>query len=151
LTSFSGIANPIRGIHFYFAYNEIPEIFEAQETQIINYEAATFLSSINVSIDKKVALINAIAHRYDTDVKGNNQRVYEKFLKNKYKTQTLDLNRITADEQLCFGYLGITDDDYNLEENLSVIKSAVKRNPQSFTYNIVYGLTLSQLVFNKIQ
>jgi predicted aspartyl protease len=151
LMSFTSIAGPIRGIHFYYGYNEIPEIFIAQETQIINYEAAAFLSSTSISIDKKVALINAIAHRYDTDVKGNNKKAYEKFLKNKYKVQILDLNKITADEQLCIGYLGTTDDDFNLEENLGIIKNAVKRNPQSFTYNIVYGLTLSQLIFNKIQ
>lgn len=134
--------SPITSTTFFRAYNEIPEIYSAEKEGILNYELATFLSSTIVTIDKKMALINALGWNVEGK---NNKRIYEKFLRAKYKTEKLQLNKISADEQLCLGYLMIMDDYFHVREPLLIIKEARARNPKSYTYNIMYGLVLAQL------
>lgn len=133
--------SPITSTYFYIAYNEIRQIYLAAEEGVLSYESASFLSSPLVSVDKKVALINALS--WDVDGK-RNKILFEKFLKNKYQVTQLDYSKISSDEQLCLGYLAVMDNYFNLREPLTILKSALKRNPTSYTYNIIYGLVLSQ-------
>jgi clan AA aspartic protease (TIGR02281 family) len=133
--------SPITSTSFYSAYNEIPQIYNAEKEGILNYEFASYLSSA-ATIDKKVALINALGWSY----KGkHNADLYIKFLNSKYKTQKINYNQITPDEHLCLGYLAIMDDYFHAREPLRLLKEAFKRNPKSYTYNIIYGLVLAQM------
>lgn len=133
--------SPITSTSFYSAYNEINQIYNAEKEGILNYEFASYLSSA-VTIDKKVALINALGW----SSKGkNNKELYVKFLNAKYKTQKINYNQITPDEHLSLGYLGIMDDYFQVRESLIILKGALKRNPKSYTYNIIYGLVLAQM------
>ena len=57
--------SPITSTSFYTAYNEIPQIYSAEKEGTLNYEFATFLSSPLVTVDKKMALINALGWSVD--------------------------------------------------------------------------------------
>lgn len=133
--------SPITSTSFYSAYNEIPQIYLAEKEGILNYEFASFLSS-GATIDKKVALINALG--WSSNGK-HNKDLYIKYLNSKYKTQKINYNQITPDEHLCLGYLAIMDDYFHVRESLTIVKGALKRNPKSYTYNIIYGLVLAQM------
>lgn len=134
--------SPITSTFFYTAYYEIPEIRKAETDKILNYESASFLCSTTISSDKKVALINALGW----DVNGKkNKELFENFLKKKYNISQIDYSKITADEHLCIGYLAIMDNYLEADIPVKILNAALKRNPQSYTYNIIYGLALCQL------
>jgi len=95
-----------------------------------------------VSIDKKVALINALGWNYDGK---KNMVLYIKFLNAKYKSNNLNYQQITPDENLCIGYLAIMDDYFHVRQPLTILKGALARNPKSYTYNIIYSLVLAQM------
>lgn len=141
LLSFDALADsPVTSTSFYSAYNEIPQIYVAEKEGLLNYELASYLSS-NATIDKKVALINALGWKFEGK---NNKTLYTKFLNAKYNTPELDYSKISPDEHLCLGYLAIMDDYFHVREPLILLKGALKRNPKSYTYNIIYGLVLAQ-------
>jgi len=137
--------SPITSTSFYSAYNEIPEVYKAEKEGVLTYEFASFLSSSTVTIDKKIALINALGWSIDGK---ENRNLFIKFLNAKYKSEKLTYQQITPDEHLCIGYLTIMDNYFHTREPLTIIKSALLRNPKSYTYNIVYGLVLSQMTLN---
>lgn len=132
--------SPVTSTSFYSAYNEIHQIYVAEKEGILNYELASYLSS-NVTIDKKVALINALGWKSQGK---QNKELYIKFLNAKYNTAELNYSKISPDEHLCLGYLAIMDDYFHVRESLILLKGALKRNPKSYTYNIIYGLVLAQ-------
>jgi clan AA aspartic protease (TIGR02281 family) len=134
--------SPITSTSFYSAYNEIPQIYNAEKEGVLTYEFATFLSSPLVSADKKVALINALGWSIDGK---NNMELYVKFLNAKYKSSNLQFQQITPDEHLCIGYLAIMDDYFHVRQPLNILKGALARNPKSYTYNIIYSLVLAQM------
>jgi clan AA aspartic protease (TIGR02281 family) len=132
--------SPVTSTSFFTAYNEISQIYVAEKEGVLTYELASYLSS-NVTVDKKVALINALG--WSSEGK-QNKVLYIKFLNAKYKTVELNFARISPDEHLCLGYLAIMDDYFHVRESLILLKGALKRNPKSYTYNIIYGLVLAQ-------
>lgn len=141
LLSFDASADsPVTSTSFYSSYNEISQIYLAEKEGVLNYELASYLSS-NVTIDKKVALINALGWKSEGK---QNKALYTKFLNAKYNTTELDYAKISPDEHLCLGYLAIMDDYFHVREPLILLKGALKRNPKSYTYNIIYGLVLAQ-------
>ncbi|MDG4950724.1 retroviral-like aspartic protease family protein [Weeksellaceae bacterium KMM 9724] len=134
--------SPITSTPFYKAFNEIPEINQAEKIGKLNYELASYLASDNNSIDKKLALVNALGWHIDGK---NNSKLFELFLKNKYSLDYLDYSKISNDEHLIIGYLTIMDDYNEVVEPLKIIHEALEKNPNSYSYNIIYGLVLSQL------
>ena len=76
--------SPITSTSFYNAYNEIPQIYNAEKEWVLTYEFATFLSSPLVSADKKVASINALGWSINGK---NNIELYIKFLNAKHKSK----------------------------------------------------------------
>lgn len=139
--------SPVTSTSFYSAYQDIALIMKAAETRIMNFEFANFLSGSN-RIDQKVALINALGW----DIKGkNNKALYEMFLNQKYKTAEIKYELLTPDEHLCLGYLALMDDYNNLRNPITLLKAARKRKPQSYTFNIIYALALSQLSIESIK
>lgn len=134
--------SPITTTFFYSAYYEIPEVQNAEREGVLTYENASFLSSKR-PIDQKVALINALGWSISSK---NNMNLYEIFLKKKYNTGKLDYLKLTPDEHLCLGYLCIMDNYFLVRKPLDILKTARRRNPKSYTYNIIYALVLSQLM-----
>lgn len=134
--------SPITSTSFYSAYNEIPQIYKAEKEGVLTNEFASFLSSPSVSTDKKMALINALGWSVDGK---NNLKLYIKFLNAKYKTNNFKMQQITPDEHLCIGYLAIMDDYRHVRFPLKILKGALARNPNSYTYNIIYSLVLAQM------
>lgn len=135
--------SPITETEFFRAYYEIPEIIKASKEGVLNNEFANYLSFPNNSIEKKVALINALG--WSKNFK--NKLLYEIYLNKKYKTKEINFSIITPDEHLCLGYLAIMDNIENTSESILILKKAYKRNPQSYTFNIIYGLALCQFAF----
>lgn len=134
--------SPITSTPFYKAFNEIPEINQAEKIGKLNYELASYLANRNNSIDKKLALVNALGWHFDGK---NNRKLFELFLKNKYSLDSLDYSKISNDEHLIIGYLAIMDNYFEAVEPLKIINEALEKNPNSYSYNIIYGLVLSQL------
>lgn len=134
--------SPITSTPFYLAFNEIPEINKARENGKLDYELASFLTNEKIPIDQKLALVNALGWRIDGK---NNKGLFEIFLKNKYSISFIDYNTINSDELLILGYLAILDNYFELTEPIKILNIALQKNPQSYSYNIIYGLALSQL------
>lgn len=134
--------SPITSTPFYKAYNEISEINQAEKIGKLNYELASYLANEFNSIDKKLALVNALGWHIDGK---NNRKLFELYLKNKYSLDSLDYSKVSNDEHLIIGYLAIMDNYFEPIEPLKIINEALERNPNSYSYNIIYGLVLSQL------
>jgi clan AA aspartic protease (TIGR02281 family) len=134
--------SPITSTAFYLAFNEIPQVNKARELGKLNYELAEFLSNMKNPIDQKLAVVNALGWSVEGK---NNRSLFEIFLKKKYSVSTLNYTKISSDEHLLIGYLAILDNYLDVVEPLQILTNALKRNPNSYSYNLIYGLALSQI------
>lgn len=150
LTSTIGRADsPITSTPISDAYKDIPMVPKATASGVLNDEIAAFLLNEDKPIDQKVAVINALS--FDFNGK-QNAAAFREHLAKKYKTSVkyLKVDIISADEQLCLGYLTIMDDYFFPDEAITILEKAVDKNPMSYTFNIILALAKAQKVMNSI-
>ena len=141
--SFQSLADsPITSTSFYKPYLDIPEVKIANERKELNAKLCSFLYDEKNSIDKKIALVNALGWDFDGQ---NNLELFQDFLKDKLSKDKIVYSELTSDQHLICAYLMMMDDYFSSIEPLKIANDALNRNPSSYTYNVVYGLILAQL------
>jgi hypothetical protein len=137
--------SPLTSTDFYKAYLDIPLIQKtANSNGVLTDEVFEYLISKN-SLDKKVALINAL--KWDFDGK-NNSSLYIKKLFGIRKNYTLTnfYQKATPEELLCYGYLKAMDDYFDVKKASVFTSRAQKLNPRSYSIAVINHLITTQMV-----
>jgi hypothetical protein len=136
--------SPLTSTDFYKAYLDIPLIQKTANSKgVLTDEIFKYLTSKN-SLDKKVALINAL--KWDINGK-NNSTIYIKKLLVLHKNYTLTnfYQKATPEELLCYGYLKAMDNYFDVKKASVFISRAQKLNPDSYTIEVINHLITAQM------
>lgn len=132
--------SPLTSTRFWEAYANVPQVKKASECNgVLTPDLMKFLNS-KASIDKKVALINAVGWNFNGL---NNFDAYKKYLK-----KGLGKGRIKAENMLCLSYLKAMDNYFDCNIALKLATEALSLNPDSYTFNIIHGLINAQVSFD---
>jgi hypothetical protein len=137
--------SPLTSTDFYKAYLDIPLIQKTANSKgVLTDEVFEYLISKN-SLDKKVALINAL--KWDFDGKKNSSLYIKKlFGIRKNYTLTNFYQKATPEELLCYGYLKAMDDYFDVKKASVFTSRAQKLNPRSYTIAVINHLITAQMV-----
>ncbi len=139
---------PITATVFWKAYKDLPIIKKATTTRELSKDMIVFFESDKNSIDKKVAIINALGVNYGGK---RNSYVFYDFLEKKYgvkRSRNKFKKLCTGDELLCVGYLEAMEDYFNSGMGRPMVRAALKKNKTSYTYNIILAILNAQADFN---
>ena len=134
--------SPLTSTSFYNAYMDIPLVKKTSKSKgILTDEVFEYLNSKN-SIDKKIALINALKW----NIKGKkNAAIYsKKLLLLKDYTSTNFYHKGTAEELICYSYIKSLDSYFDVKEAIIFSNRAVKLNHNSYTIAIINQLIKAQ-------
>ena len=138
--------SPLTSTDFYTAYLDIPIVNRASKSDgLINIEIFNYLNSKSNSIDKKIALINALKWNFNGK---NNAVLYLKKLMAIRKDYTPNnfYNKGSAEELICYAYLKAMDNYFDVKKAVLFSSLAAKQNTNSYTIAIVNQLIKSQMV-----
>lgn len=145
---FAALADsPLTSTDFAVAYKTESIVKKAQTADgVLNSKLMKYLAS-NGPIDMKMAVINTIG--WDSNGK-NNAELFLAYLKKtkKYTDDADVLAKASGDDLLCLGYLSALDNYFDVTKALEWSTAAVKKNPSSYTFNIINGLIAAQLAFD---
>lgn len=136
--------SPLTNTDMWKGYRDLPEVTMARDIERLNTKLAYYLVS-SASIDKKVAMINALSWNYHGK---QNAMLFREVLAQKYKTPDVD-SKINAEERLCLAYLTALDDYFDVREAHRMALQAQKQLPNSFTVAIVCKLIEAQKRFGE--
>ncbi len=142
--------SPITSTPFHEAYFDLAIVWDALESGVLDLRMAEYLSSPDVPIDAKVAVINALSW----DIEGkHNAELYASYiaLRRGWSLYEVDewLAELTDDELCCLGYLAVMDDYFHPEEGLPLLQLAHEFKPESLTIRLIYGLAKAQAAFDE--
>ena len=136
--------SPLTSTDFSNAYMDEPIVQNAaMKNGILTEDLMSFLSDQSKPVAVKMAVINKLGWNID----GKNNRVlFINYLKSKkkYNTGADILSKASGDELLCLAYIGAMDNYFKVDDAILYAESALKKNPKSFTYNIISALIKSQ-------
>lgn len=137
--------SPITSTEFYTAYQNNPIVLKASESGVLTDEIARYLMDRSVGIGEKAAVVNALSW----DISGfhrQNATAFMELLVKKYRMpkDKLQPEKCTADELLCLGYLTVLGDYSAPKKAIPFLEMALKKNPKSFTVNVILALTRAQ-------
>jgi hypothetical protein len=120
----------------------------AKSNGVLTNEVFDFLNLKSNTIDKKIALINAL--KWGVNRK-NNAALYLKGLfviHKEYSTKNF-FDKGTAEQLICYAYLKAMDNYSNVEQALKFSTQAVKRNSNSYTIALINQLIKCQTISHK--
>lgn len=138
--------SPLTSTDFYKAYMDIPLINKTGKSNgVLTNEVFDFLNSKINTMDKKIALINAL--KWNINGK-NNAELYFKNLIGIHKEYTPNnfYNKGTAEELICYSYLKAMDNYFDVGSASVFSKRAHKLNPNSYAIAIVNQLIKVQMI-----
>ncbi|MCD6282483.1 hypothetical protein J7J84_02600 [bacterium] len=142
--------SPITSTPFHEAYFDLAIVRDALGSGVLDLRMAQYLSSPDVPIDAKVAVINALGW----DIEGkHNAELFASYLAlsrgwSLYEVDEERLAELTDDELCCLGYLAMMDDYFHPEEALPLLELANEFKPESLTIRLIYGLAKAQVAFD---
>jgi len=138
--------SPLTNICFYKVYSDFGVVEEAEKAGYMNYNIAQELMNPLLSTDVKAAIINALSF----EILGTeNAQKFVFYMQLKYRFSSIDsfVDQLSADEIFCLAYLTVMDDYFNPQASFKYFEKALSKNPESFTYNLIYSLVKAQDVF----
>lgn len=139
--------SPLTSTDFYKAYLDIEMVKRASETHVMDEEMAGFLSSPDNRVDIKAAVVNALS--WEEQAAGNTAFYLEYLLKSHQQDSEANLvERLSADELLCLGYLKALADYFHPENAIPLLKQAKVQNPGSFTTALILTLVEAEIAMN---
>jgi len=120
---FAGSAFP--DVKFYESYIHNEYVQQASETGSLDGKLAGYLMDVDVDIDVKAALINALS--WDKDFR--NVLTFKQFLGRKYGVpyDAINIDILTADEIFCFGYMSFLSNNSDSEEAVVILEKAKEK------------------------
>jgi hypothetical protein len=143
--NFAFADSPLTNSDFYKVYLDVPLVNKTSKTNgILTDEVFDYLNSKSNSIDKKIAVINALKF----NIKGkNNAILYFKklLLLHKEYTSANFYDKGTAEELICYAYLKAMDNYFDVKNAYLFSAQASNRNPKSYTIAIINQLIKAQI------
>jgi len=139
--------SPLTSTDFSVAYKNESIVKKAKAAKgALNAKLMKFLTGTG-PIAVKMAVINTLS--WDMNGK-NNAGVFMEYLMKtkKYSGEDDLLARASADEILCLAYLKALDNYFDVATAAEWSAAALKKNPSSYTFNIIDGLIQAQLNFD---
>lgn len=136
--------SPLTSTNFAAAYTDQPMVVAASKTQgYINNYIMDYLTSDKNPIDVKMAIINEFGWKISGK---NNSQAFMKYLieKRGYADKNEFLKSGEADELLSMAYITALDDYFNVDDAIVFAEQALKKNPESRTFNLIAGLIKAQ-------
>jgi hypothetical protein len=141
--------SPLTSTDFYKAYLDVPLVAKTSKSNgVLTTEIFDYLNSKSISIDKKIAVINALKW----NMKGKyNAGLYLKniLLFHKDYSPANFYNKASAEELICYAYLKAMDNYFDVKKASLFSLQATKRSPNSYTIAIVNQLIKAQLISHK--
>jgi len=138
--------SPLISTTFFKAYMDVPLVNKtAKSNGVLTNEVFDYLNLKSNTIDKKIALINALKW----SVKGkNNAALYLKRLFVIHKEYSIKnfFNKGTAEQLICYAYLKAMDNYFDVETALKFATQATKRNSNSYTIALINQLIKCQTI-----
>ena len=138
--------SPLTSTDFYKAYLDVPLVVKVSKSNgVLTTEVFDYLNSKSISIDKKIAVINALKW----NIKGkHNATLYLKKLLMLHKDYTPAnfYNKANAEELICYAYLKAMDNYFDVKKASLFSTRANNRNPNSYAIAIINKLITSQIV-----
>lgn len=136
-------SNPVTMTDFHSTYNYLTEVNSVLERGVIDGRIMPFMVDENTPIDQKAAVINALAVN---NTSKSNALTFKQFISRKYNEswENPDLNKFSAVDLFCLGYMMIMDADGVSEEGTSMLEMAARKDPGSLTIQMIYALALAQ-------
>lgn len=133
--------SPLTSTEFYKAYMDHEMVLAARSANgQITEEIMKFLWKKN-PIDEKMAVINALGWSLEGQ---SNYDKYREYL-NKHGMKK---KKRKAQNLLVLAYLKALDNYFDCTDALAIAKQALNMNPDSYTFNIIYGLIKAQIELN---
>jgi len=142
--------SPLTSTPFSEAYIDLEIVRDAQDGGLMSLRIAEYLSSPDVPVDAKAAVINALGW----DIEGKyNSVVYETYLLLKhfevsdrftFAPTEEEIMLLSADELFSIGYLAAMDDYFNPSFALPWLEAAHEKKPESFTIAMILALVRAQ-------
>ena len=135
--------SPLTSTNFYKAYMDIPLVNKTSKSKgILTDEVFNYLNAKSNSIDKKIALINALKW----NIKGQNNATlyFKKLLLFKDYTSTNFYHKGTAEELIFYCYLKALDNYSDVKQAIIFSNRAAKLKPNSYTIAIINQLIKAQ-------
>lgn len=136
--------SPLTSTNFAAAYANEPMVVAASKTEgYINNYIMDYLTSDEFPIDVKMAIINEFGWKISGK---NNSQAFLIYLKEKrgYSDRQDFLKSGKADELLAMAYITALDDYFNVDEAIVLAHEALKKNPESRTFQLIAGLIKAQ-------
>ena len=133
--------SPITSTDIYKSYLDISAVNNAKESGVLNDYLAEQLLSDEITIDVKVAIINALS--WDFDGK-NNAEIFKSYLLEQYKKEKLDMSYLSDHELLCLGYLTVMDDYFHPNKALPYFSQVSGELKTSYTSSLIHSLVKAQ-------
>lgn len=139
--------SPLTSTDFHHAYRDIDMVQRAAAQKEIDPEIMWFLSSSIVPTDVKAAVVNALS--WDITA-AQNATSYRRFLSEFYQAGSEEelLDKLTADELLCLGYLIALADYFEPDSALPWLQAAKNQNPASLTISLILALAEAQIAMD---
>ncbi|MFU8842772.1 MAG: hypothetical protein ACNA7V_03075 [Bacteroidales bacterium] len=136
-------SEPVTNTKFYTVYGSLPEVSHIETHGTADGNVLPFLIGPENPIDQKAAVMNTLLVNNQNK---NNAVTFRMFVARTYREnfETLDLNKLTADELFCLGYLTLLDEDGATANALPILQMAKVKNPSSSTIAIVHALATTQ-------
>lgn len=143
--------SPLTSTNFYEAYTDIPEVVTAHKNGVLDITLSEFLADKKITIDKKIAVINALNWKFEGKTNSNMFSYHLCLFKN-IRVVDFSLDTLNSNELLLLAYVTAMDDYFNPEQALPILEKAFEKdhkNQQSTTYQAVKTLIESQCLINK--
>lgn len=136
-------SNPVTLTSFYNTFNYLDEVRFVLDNGTVDGRMIAFLVDQNNPIDEKAGIINALAKNNKFK---SNALTFRQYVSRKYgeNWQDLNLDKLSADELFCLGYLTIMDEDGSATNGLPILDLAEQKNPYSKTIRLFKALAFAE-------
>jgi len=146
--SYAFADSPLTSTDFHQAYSGEKIIKKASDSNgMLTTELSDFLISKKAKIDVKMALINYLS--WDINGKKNSVMFLNRLLEKGIYNNSEDFRKNgRADHLLCMAYLKAMDNYFDVYDAYQWAELALRKNPKSYTFNIIHSLIHAQLLFD---
>ena len=134
--------SPLTSTSFYEAYLNEPMVQYAIETKQFDEKIIEFLLNDKSLVDVKAAVINALGWSHIDD----RAMVFKQRLQVKYGD--IPLESYSAADLMCLAYIRCMDNYFELGEGVNWIETALNKNPESLTIQMISALINGQVAMD---
>ncbi len=137
-------SQPVILTDFHRSFSYLEEVQHVLDHGAIDGRVIGYLIDQNNPIDEKAGIMNALVVNNKNH---SNALTFKQYVARKYKGnwESLNLEKLTADELFCLGYLTILDDKGKVDNGLPILELAAQKNQYSQTIQLFRALAAASV------